>query len=209
MVIYTACSLETQADSQSHTDMLHAKHGTLQDWMLFSFHIFHIFTSVFFFFSSLLLSEHRPEPSWVFMRACPLIRESFPICPEHCRQPVSPSALLTHAHTHAHMRRHLPANGGGCHLRRQLQLLVWLLSSNQRPSSLSTATRPWGHHCHMAHTTTAHPPNTHTHWHTGEEEEEVEKEVAVFYPESWFPLSGSRATETGRRERKRERGKGG
>lgn len=113
MVIYTACSLETQADSQSHTDMLHAKHGTLQDWMLFSFHIFHIFTSVFFFFSSLLLSEHRPEPSWVFMRACPLIRESFPICPEHCRQPVSPSALLTHAHTHAHMRRHLPANGGG------------------------------------------------------------------------------------------------
>lgn len=37
------------------------------------------------------------------MRACQLIRESFPVCPELCRQPVSPSTppstLPTHTYT--------------------------------------------------------------------------------------------------------------
>lgn len=58
-----------------------------------------------------------------------------------------------HQHTHARARVSTsPPLTGRCHLRRQLQSLVWLLSSNQRPSSLSTATWPWGYHCHTVYT---------------------------------------------------------
>lgn len=137
------------------------------------------------------LSKRQPEPSKVFnMRACQLIRESFPVCPELCRQPVSPSTppstLPTHTHTQTHVSTSPPLTGR-CHSGRQLQSLVWRLSSNQRPSSLSTATWPWGYHCHTAYT----PSNTHAHTQphaqTQNEElnEEQMEEVAVFYLESW------------------------
>lgn len=72
-----------------------------------------------------------------------------------------------HQHTHTHARARVstsPPLTGRCHLRRQLQSLVWLLSSNQRPSSLSTATWPWGYHCHTVYTRlqlTPPPPKTH------------------------------------------------
>lgn len=111
------------------------------------------------------LSKHQPEPSPVFnMGACHLIRESFPVCPEHCRQPVSPSTppstLPTHTHPDTHVSTSPPLTGR-CHSGRQLQSLVWRLSSNQRPSSLSTATWPRGYHCHTAYT-----PSEHTHANT-------------------------------------------
>ncbi len=103
-------------------------------------------------------------------------------CHQHCQ----------HTHTYTHTLTHVstsPPLTGRCHSGRQLQSLVWLLSSNQRPSSLSTATWPWGYHCHTAHTPlNTHTHSAHTHTDSGEEEEETEEEVAVFYLESWFPL---------------------
>jgi len=70
-------------------------------------------------------------------------------CHQHCQN------TQTHVFTS-------PPLTGRCQLGRQLHSLVWRLSSNQRPSSLSTATWPWGYHCHTAYTST----NTHTHTHT-------------------------------------------
>lgn len=124
-----------------------------------SFHIFiflNCLVSAFVsFLLSVVLSKRRTKLSSVFnTKACQLIRESFPVCPKLCRQPVSPStSSSTHTHTHTRARVSTsPPLTGRCHLRRQLQSLVWLLSSNQRPSSLSTATWPWGYRCHTVHT---------------------------------------------------------
>lgn len=190
MVIYTAWTLEAHKPIQ--TSCMQAWHirigGCLGPFSTSSYSpdllgpCFRFLLHLFY-----TLSKRQPEPSKVFnMRACQLIRESFPVCPELCRQPVSPSTLPTHTHTQTHVSTSPPLTGR-CHSGRQLQSLVWRLPSNQRPSSLSTATWPWGYHCHTAYT----PSNTHAHTQphaqTQNEElnEEQMEEVAVFYLESW------------------------
>lgn len=194
MVIYTAWTLEVHKPIQ--TSCMQAWHirigGCLGPFSTSSYSpdllgpCFRFLLHLFY-----TLSKRQPEPSKVFnMRACQLIRESFPVCPELCRQPVSPSTppstLPTHTHTQTHVSTSPPLTGR-CHSGRQLQSLVWRLSSNQRPSFLSTATWPWGYHCHTAYT----PSNTHAHTQphaqTQNEElnEEQMEEVAVFYLESW------------------------
>lgn len=107
------------------------------------------------------------------------------VCPEHCRQPVSPSSLPSTLpkHTQTHVSTSPPLTGR-CHSGRQLHSLVWRLPSNQRSSSLSTETWPWGNHCHTAYTPCTHK---HTDW-WGKDEDKVEEEVAVFYQENRFPL---------------------
>lgn len=107
MVIYTAWTLEAHKPIQ--TSCMQAWHirigGCLGPFSTSSYSpdllgpCFRFLLHLFY-----TLSKRQPEPSKVFnMRACQLIRESFPVCPELCRQPVSPSTppstLPTHTHT--------------------------------------------------------------------------------------------------------------
>lgn len=76
--------------------------------------------------------------------------------------------------------------------------MVWRLSSNQRPLSLSTATRPWGYLCHTAYT----PVNTLTHTYIRHKEKRwgEGEEVTVSHLEHTIPLDKA---EHGAGERRR------
>lgn len=169
MVIYAAW------DTQTHTDMLHKWDTACRFASLYSpplpfvlqtclAHVLTLscLTSPFLHFSQ---TPNR-SPAWCSARG-PVSSSGkvSPVCREHCRQPVSPSTLPSTVpkHTQTHVSTSPPLTGR-CHTGRQLHSLVWQLSSNQRSSSLSTETWPWGYHCHTACT----PWNTlvHAHKHT-------------------------------------------
>ncbi len=105
------------------------------------------------------------------MRACQLIRESFPVCPEHCRQPVSPSTLPstlpthTHIHTHTDTRVHISPTNREVSLGEAAAVAgvtALLKSETLVPVNSNLALRlPLSHSAHTPEHT--HTQRTHTH----------------------------------------------
>ncbi len=100
------------------------------------------------------------------MRDCQLITETFPVCPEHCRQPSAlPSTLPTHTHTHTHTstRVHVSPTNREVSLEEAAAVAgvtALLKSETLVPVNSNLALRlPLSHSLHP-------PTHTHTHTHT-------------------------------------------